>query len=24
MCGGDEQVRIKIRDTLLQCLQKLW
>ncbi|KAL4225643.1 Integrator complex subunit 9 [Mactra antiquata] len=23
MCGGDEDVRIKIRDTLLQCLQKL-
>ncbi|XP_060605120.1 integrator complex subunit 9-like [Ruditapes philippinarum] len=23
MCGGDETVRIKIRDTLLQCLQKL-
>lgn len=24
MCGGDERVRIKIRDTLLQCLHKLW
>lgn len=23
MCGSDETVRIKIRDTLLQCLQKL-
>ena len=23
MCGGDERVRIKIRDTLLKCLQKL-
>ena len=23
MCGGDEQVRIKIRDTLLKCLHKL-
>ncbi|KAK3577284.1 hypothetical protein CHS0354_008377 [Potamilus streckersoni] len=23
MCGGDETVRIKLRDTLLKCLQKL-
>ncbi|XP_052237573.1 integrator complex subunit 9-like isoform X5 [Dreissena polymorpha] len=23
MCGGDESVRVKIRDALLQCLQKL-
>ncbi|WAR10506.1 INT9-like protein [Mya arenaria] len=23
MCGGDETLRIKIRDSLLQCLQKL-
>lgn len=23
MCGGDETVRLKIRDTLLHCLQKL-